>query len=74
MHVKGLFSARHCSRFCGDTGEQRDKNKFCSQGADVLEHRKTLNKIGKMHCMLYVDIYRKRGKGCSGIRARGSII
>lgn len=61
MHVKVLFSARHRSRFCGDGGEQREKNKFCPQGADVLEHRKTLNKVGKMHYMLYFDTYRKRG-------------
>ena len=74
MHVMGLFSARHRSRFCRDISEQRDKNKFCSQGADVLEHRKTLNKIDNMHCVLYVDTYRKRGKGCQGIRTKDSII
>lgn len=50
------------------------ETKINPQGADVLEHRKTLNKIDKMHCVLYVDTYRKRGKGCQGIRAKDSII
>lgn len=43
------------SRFCGDRSEQRDKKKFFSHRADILEHRKTLNKINKMCFLLHVD-------------------
>lgn len=42
-----------CSRSCGDRSEQRKK--FFSHGADILEHRKTLNKINKMSFLLHVD-------------------
>lgn len=50
-----------------ETEVNRVTNKIYSHGADILEHRKTLNKINKMHCILYVDTcYREKikvGKG-----------
>lgn len=57
----------------------KDKN-FCSYGADILEHRKTLNKINKIHYKLYVDNVvekiriRKEIESAQGVGEKGSVI